>query len=180
MNVRGRGMQLADAEGSITCNVICPGWVWTSLIERQIQEIADAKQVGLCSSPFHLADCIAAAVDGGGHGGAAAREGAVQAVHHPARHRRCLRVPVQRGGRQPHRRRAGHGRRVDRRLAPKGIRPPPPNKGGSWPPSPPLHLQCMPRAAHTHAYTHTHTRSHDRRRRDCGRPGGWRRCRCRR
>lgn len=36
---------LENAQGSITCNAICPGWVLTPLVEKQIQAKAEEKKI---------------------------------------------------------------------------------------------------------------------------------------
>lgn len=42
-----RAVALETAETGITCNAICPGWTWTQLIERQIEDRAQALGVSI-------------------------------------------------------------------------------------------------------------------------------------
>jgi 3-hydroxybutyrate dehydrogenase len=41
----GADVALETAEAGITCNAICPGYVWTPLVEKQIEDQAQAHNI---------------------------------------------------------------------------------------------------------------------------------------
>ena len=45
---------LEQAEGPITCNAICPGWVKTQLVEEQIKHRAEQKNISIHEEEHHL------------------------------------------------------------------------------------------------------------------------------
>ena len=91
---------LETAEQGITCNAICPGYVYTPLVEAQIERASQGAR--------HRARA--------GHPRRAARAAAEQAFRHGRGARRARRLPRERGGGIDHRRRIAGGWRLDRAL----------------------------------------------------------------
>ena len=91
---------LETAEQGITCNAICPGYVWTPLVEEQIEQQAKAHGISARRGDPRRA------------AGAAAQ----QAVRHGRRDRRARRLPGERRRRLDHRHRAAGRWRLDRAL----------------------------------------------------------------
>jgi NAD(P)-dependent dehydrogenase (short-subunit alcohol dehydrogenase family) len=91
---------LETAEMSITCNAICPGYVYTPLVEAQIE--------GQAKAPRHSAR--------ESHSRRSARAAAEQALRHRRRARRTVGVPCKRRSSLDHRHGFAGGRRLDRAL----------------------------------------------------------------
>ncbi len=90
---------LETATSGITCNAICPGWVLTPLVQKQIDDRAAREEIGRR-----------------GADGTAAREAALAGVRHPRADRRGSAVPVLAGcGPDPWHCAAGR-RRMDRAM----------------------------------------------------------------
>ena len=88
---------LETAENGITVNAICPGYVWTPLVEKQIPDTMKARNM----------------TEDAGEARRDARRPADQAVRHGRGDRRAGGVPVLGRGEEHHRRAASHGRRLD-------------------------------------------------------------------
>jgi 3-hydroxybutyrate dehydrogenase len=86
---------LENATTGVTCNAICPGWVLTPLVQKQVD--ARAEKASATSKPR----------------GTAGREAAVAAVHHARAAGRHGGVLLLDAARQRARRGLGHGRRLD-------------------------------------------------------------------
>ncbi len=87
---------LENATTGVTCNAICPGWVLTPLVQKQVDAKAAAN--GCTNEEAKNA--------------AAGRKGAVAAVHHARRAGRAGRVLLLARGQQRARRGVEHGRRL--------------------------------------------------------------------
>ena len=86
------------AETGVTCNAICPGWVRTPLVERQIE--AKSQEHGISIEGSQPRDLLA-------------EKQPTLPLHHPGTAGRRGGLPVQRGGRQHHRHLAAGRRCLD-------------------------------------------------------------------
>ena len=96
-----KAVALETATTGITSNAICPGWVLTPLVQKQIDDRSAREGISIDAGPER----------------SAGREAAFAAVHHGGTAGRARRVPVLAGRRPGARRRLAGRRRLDRAVA---------------------------------------------------------------